>query len=128
MSAWAGSTGLVYPDCVHGGLDRPAAELINAVWFDVEAHQTKSTEDSRETPQRPEYELVQVAAVIEMGLGTPGRAEYMRCVLFCLCCSNCPENVWFCWCCSNVPCALLDGVDQPDFWHHAKVPSALFQP
>lgn len=119
---WAGSTGLVYPDSVHGGLDCPATELINTVWFDVEAHQTKSKADSRETPQRPEYELVQVAAVIEKGLGMSGTAEYMRCVLFCLFCSNCPVAHQTC-----PACALLDCVDEPDFWHHAKVPSAFSQ-
>jgi len=86
----AGSTGLVYPDPLYGGLDRHAAALTNVVWFDVEAHQTKRKADSGESPQRSEYELIQVAAVIEKKLGTCGSAEYMRCVLFCVCCSNCP--------------------------------------
>ena len=76
------STGLVYPSSVYGGLDRPAGDLFNAVWFDVEAHQTVRKEDSRNFPKRSEYELVQVAAVIEKKMGTSESAEYMRCVLF----------------------------------------------
>jgi len=76
------STGLEYPSSVYGGLGRPAAHLRNAFWLDVEAHQTVRKADSREFPKRPEFELIQVAAVIEEKMSTSEDAEYMRCVLF----------------------------------------------
>jgi len=116
------STGLVYPSSVFGGLDRPPADLINAVWLDVEAHQTMRKADSREFPQRSEYELIQVAAVIEEKLGTSDSAEYMRCVLFCVCCSNCPVAQH-----TYPSCAFLDCVDASDFCPRVLAPSAFAQ-
>jgi len=72
----------VNPSSEYGGLDRPAARLRNAFWFDVEAHQTMRKADSRELPKRSEYELIQVALINEEKMSTSEDAQYMRCVLF----------------------------------------------
>jgi len=77
--------GPVFPVFAHGGLQFPFEQLrLHAVSFDLESVQTETTTDSRATPQRPAYDVIQTALL------SPDNTVYMRCVLFLLRTTNCP--------------------------------------
>jgi len=58
---------------VFGGLPLPFEQLrLHGFAFDLEAVQTERTSESKASPQRPGYDMIQVAAV------SPDNTLYMR--------------------------------------------------
>ena len=74
-----GSTGPSFAAFTHGGLKLSLDELTgHSFCFDLEGVQTEKKSESRATPQRSEYDMVQLALV------GPDETLYMRYVIPCL--------------------------------------------
>ena len=109
----AGSTGPDFLKFLQGELQFSIGEIQNDDYcFDIEAVRTERTSDSRATPQRPAYDVIQTA------LMSPNQKVCMLYVLFWLGKTNC-----FVLQQTHAARTLLDFGALTDSWKDAQMPS-----